>query len=197
MKNQGHENAVMELIDRCAAGDDSAKDLFVQRYQHIVNSVVNGFCKHKTEEFDAVHDVWGKLFDNNAMILQKYQINPDAKFTTWLHAVVINLTRDHLKKRSNNKLDGFVEEEFLERINDIRTPPHSKAIKNILFNEIEKQLNENDKLLLKCLREDVDPDRMLEIMEIDDVKKIYKMKEKLIIKIRKFIAEMNWKDSSI
>lgn len=84
---------------------DAAWDLFVQRYRRLIFSAI----RHYAQDYDDVMDIFARvceaLREDDLRRLRSYTEQPrhHAKFTTWLVAVVRNLTVDWFRHRDGRR----------------------------------------------------------------------------------------------
>ena len=84
------------------AGDrETAWDLFIGRYRRLVFSAIRHYARDYDDVMDVFAHVCAALRDNDFARLRRYLAEPDhrAKFSTWLVAVVRNLTIDWFRHR--------------------------------------------------------------------------------------------------
>jgi len=107
---------------------DPAWDLFLARYRRLVFAAI----RHYAQDYDDVMDVFARvceaLRDDNLRRLRSYLAEEDhrATFSTWLVAVVRNLTIDWLRHRDGRHRLSAVAE---------RLPPLQRCIFNHVFLE--------------------------------------------------------------
>lgn len=84
---------------------DAAWDLFIQRYRRLIFAAI----RHYAQDYDDVMDIFARvceaLREDDLRRLRSYMDAPDrrAKFTTWLVAVVRNLTVDWFRHRDGRR----------------------------------------------------------------------------------------------
>jgi RNA polymerase sigma-70 factor, ECF subfamily len=81
------------LVARHLAGDPGAFDELVRRHRDRAWSVAMRTLGDPTEAADAVQDAFVSAFRNAG------QFRSEAKFTTWLHRIVVNACLDALRRR--------------------------------------------------------------------------------------------------
>jgi RNA polymerase sigma-70 factor (ECF subfamily) len=84
-----------ELIDRCRRGDRSAFDSLVESYQ---NRIFN-FCFMQLGSSDDAADAAQESFVRAWRFIAKFR--HDCTFSTWLHRIAINVTRDTHGRRTS------------------------------------------------------------------------------------------------
>lgn len=86
-------NQDSELVKRVQAGDKTAFDLLVRKYQHKIMNLISRFVK----DADEVQDVSQEAF------IKAYRALPgfrgDSAFYTWLYRIAINTAKNHLVSR--------------------------------------------------------------------------------------------------
>jgi RNA polymerase sigma factor (sigma-70 family) len=87
------------------AGDDWAWDLFIGRYRRLVLATIRRTVGDDEWAMDAFADVCARLAADRLARLRQYERRsaPRARFSTWLVAVVHNLTVDWLRERNGRR----------------------------------------------------------------------------------------------
>ncbi len=83
----------LELVEALAGGDESALTGLMDRYEQ---PIFHFICRHVSNDADArelAQEVFVRLFFNVA------KFKPEARFSTWLYQIALNLCRDHVKSR--------------------------------------------------------------------------------------------------
>ena len=83
----------LTLVEALAGGDESALTGLMDRYEE---PIFHFICRHVFNDEDArelAQEVFVRLFFN----VRKFK--PEARFSTWLFQVALNLCRDHVKSR--------------------------------------------------------------------------------------------------
>lgn len=95
---QQHNRDEQQLIAACKRGDSAAFEGLVLRYQHMAFNVALRMCGNYHDAADIVQDAflaaWSRIAD----------FRGDALFSTWLTAIVVNLTRTRIKQRAVSEL---------------------------------------------------------------------------------------------
>ncbi len=95
-----------------AGRPDAAWDLFLDRYRRLVFAAI----RHYAQDYDDVMDVFARVCDalreDDLRRLRSYTAQPDhrARFSTWLVAVVRNLTVDWFRHRDGRRRLSVVAE---------------------------------------------------------------------------------------
>ncbi len=132
----GEDQLDLDLVKRVQAGDNSAFDLLVRKYQHRIGAVVYRFVPDHAESQDITQDAF----------IRAYRALPnfrgDAQFYTWLYRIAVNTAKNHLvaTKRRPPTADVDVQDaEHLAgagRLHDHDTPEHQ-----LLRQEIEQTVS--------------------------------------------------------
>ena len=80
------------LISRAQSGDVHAFGELIDRHQRSVYGIVSRMVVSKDEVEDLVQDIFVAAYDS----IRKFR--GDAKFSTWLHAIAVNMTLKRLQK---------------------------------------------------------------------------------------------------
>lgn len=93
-----------ELLVRFAAGDQSAARVLAERHTGRVLAVATRMLNNPTEAEDVAQEAMLRAWKNAA------DWRPgEAKFSTWLHKVAVNLCYDRLRKRRTKPLEDAPE----------------------------------------------------------------------------------------
>src|SRR4051812_44588429 len=83
----------LALVKALVGGDDSALDEFIARYQERIFQFVYRHVFNEADARELAQEVFVRLYFN----IRKFK--PEAKFSTWLYQIALNLCRDHAKSR--------------------------------------------------------------------------------------------------
>lgn len=83
-----------ELVKRVQAGDTSAFDLLVQKYQHKVINLVGRFVSDQAECQDIAQDAFIKAYRAIG------SFRGESQFYTWLYRIAANTAKNHLASRA-------------------------------------------------------------------------------------------------
>lgn len=93
-----------DILKRCLAGDDGARDAFVEQYAGVVWAAVqhvvapNGPADAAVDAADITQDVFLRLFRDDSRVLRSF--DPDrASLITWLTVVARNAALDAVRRR--------------------------------------------------------------------------------------------------
>ena len=95
--SRGADDPDLELAEALAGGDESALDALMARYEQPIFHFIHRHIFHEEDARDIAQEVFVRLYFNIA----KFQ--PEAKFSTWLYQIALNLCRDHIKSRSTRQ----------------------------------------------------------------------------------------------
>jgi RNA polymerase sigma-70 factor (ECF subfamily) len=87
----------LELVEALGRGEECALTALMGRYQE---PVFHFICRHVANHEDArelTQEVFVRLYFN----VRRFK--PDAKFSTWLYQIALNLGRDHVKSRRSRQ----------------------------------------------------------------------------------------------
>ena len=135
----------VELIERYFAGDTSAFDEIMIRYERQIYRVCYRFVEHREEAMDLAQDVFVKAFEHLPTFRR------ESTLKTWLYRIAINHCLNHVKKHSqefvqvteftsSTKSSAQAELEHQEQRQRFRRlvkrlPPKQKAILELRVNE--------------------------------------------------------------
>ncbi len=84
----------LELVNALSGGDESALDKLMARYAEPIFRFIYRNISNEADARELVQEVFVRLYFN----IKKFK--PDAKFSTWLYQIALNLCRDRAKSRS-------------------------------------------------------------------------------------------------
>jgi RNA polymerase sigma-70 factor (ECF subfamily) len=85
------------LVERAKAGDSAAFEELIDFYQHKVLSTSWSMLGNREDALDAAQEVFLRV--------HKYLsgFRADQDFAAWLYRIVVNVCRDHIRKRGNRR----------------------------------------------------------------------------------------------
>ena len=120
-----------ELIGRFRAGDSSAFDEIVARYERRVFAIALRICRHHEDARDVTQDV----FVTALRSLSAFR--GEAQLATWLHRVTVNAALDLVRRRGRREGPG------LDEVGDrpaSESGPESAAIESVRAREVHLAL---------------------------------------------------------
>jgi len=104
----------LELVGRCASGDEDAWDRLIRDYGRLIYCIAGGYAKRRQEIDDIFIFVVEKLWKNNAGKLTAW--SGKSRFSGYLSAVVSNLCADYLRQRIYKERERYqpLDEERME-----------------------------------------------------------------------------------
>src|SRR5678810_248744 len=84
------DDSDQQLVERVQAGDKSAFDLLVRKYQHRVLKLVSRFVSDASEAEDVAQEAFLKAYRALA------SFRGDSAFYTWLYRIAINTAKNYL-----------------------------------------------------------------------------------------------------
>ena len=138
---QTHRELDAILVERVQAGDKTAFDTLVLKYQNRVVQLANRFVKDPSE----AQDVGQEAFIRAYRALPRFK--GDSAFYTWLHRIVINVAMNHLISRPYRILSSKVDLEVAERNPDVwalqsMEGPEALLINDEIINKIQQTMDE-------------------------------------------------------
>jgi RNA polymerase sigma-70 factor (ECF subfamily) len=99
-----------ELVKRVQAGDTTAFDVLVLKYQHKVGKIVSRYIRDQAEVLDVSQEAFLKAY--RAI----HNFRGDSAFYTWLYRISINTAKNHLvaqsRRPSSEGFDNVEAEQF-------------------------------------------------------------------------------------
>jgi RNA polymerase sigma-70 factor (ECF subfamily) len=84
-----------ELVEACLAGDVAAFDVLVGRWQRKIRGAVYRVVGSEEEAQDVCQEAFLKAYRSLA------GFKKEARFSSWLYQIALNLSRDRLRRRKN------------------------------------------------------------------------------------------------
>lgn len=144
----GDDQLDLELVKRVQAGDNSAFDLLVRKYQHRIGAVVYRFVPDHAESQDVTQEAFIRAY--RAM----GNFRGDSQFYTWLYRIAVNTAKNHLVATRRRPPTADIAAEDAEhhagagRLHDHDTPEHQ-----LLRQEIERSVSDTVAGLPEDLRQ--------------------------------------------
>jgi RNA polymerase sigma-70 factor (ECF subfamily) len=136
----GNTNADAELVERYLAGDMTAFDELMIRYERQIYRVCYRFVENREDAMDLAQEVFIKAFEHLA------GFRKESSLKTWLYRVAMNHCINHVKKQSHE----FVE--VTENIGSVRASVQSQLEEREQrehFRRLVKQLPPKQKAILE------------------------------------------------
>jgi RNA polymerase sigma-70 factor, ECF subfamily len=133
----GENELDLELVKRVQAGDNSAFNVLVQKYQHRIGAVIGRFVHDYAESQDIAQETFIRAY----RAINSFR--GDAQFYTWLYRIAVNTAKNHLVSMKRRPPTSDVEAEDAEhfdgahRMHDSDTPEHE-----LLREEIARTVSE-------------------------------------------------------
>ena len=144
----GDDHLDLDLVKRVQAGDNSAFDLLVRKYQHRIGALVYRFVPDHAESQDVTQEAFIRAY--RAM----GNFRADSQFYTWLYRIAVNTAKNHLVAMKRRPPTADIAAEDAEhhagagRLHDHDTPEHQ-----LLRQEIEQSVTDTVAGLPEDLRQ--------------------------------------------
>ena len=112
----------LELVQALAGGDEAALTGLMDRYEEPIFHFVHRHVLNNEDARELAQEVFVRLFFNAA------KFKPEAKFSTWLYQIALNLCRDHVKSRRTRQ--AAQTDSLTEREDDEEHPAGDVAVEN-------------------------------------------------------------------
>lgn len=121
------------LVERTVRGDTRAYDELVSRWQRVIYNLVYRMLGREHEAEEVCQDAF------TAAYLNLKNFRGDAKFSSWLYRIAINLSTSHLRKRQRVVIESLeeiqekgrgVEAEVFHRHSSAQSSIESRAIEH-------------------------------------------------------------------
>jgi RNA polymerase sigma-70 factor (ECF subfamily) len=121
MQEKGKEYVLSEtedelLVKQALRGRSGSYDTLVKRYQSIVYATSYRFVQNREDALDIAQEVFLKAYRS----LDKWR--PTGRFKSWLLRIAVNMSIDHLRRRSRKP--RFVETEELRQVGQEAVKEH-------------------------------------------------------------------------
>jgi len=117
------DDSDQQLVERVQAGDKTAFDLLVRKYQHKVVKLVTRYLRNPADAEDVAQEAFIKAY--RAMP----QFRGDSAFYTWLYRIAINTAKNAIVSRDRNPVEFDLDMQAIEesqsmqaRLADTTTP---------------------------------------------------------------------------
>ncbi len=132
----GEDQLDLDLVKRVQAGDNSAFDLLVRKYQHRIGALVYRFVPDHAESQDVTQEAFIRAYRAIG------NFRADSQFYTWLYRIAVNTAKNHLVAAKRRPPTADIAAEDAEhhagagRLHDHDTPEHQ-----LLRQEIEQTVS--------------------------------------------------------
>lgn len=97
MSDDNPVSADQQLVERVQAGDKTAFDLLVRKYQHKIVGLISRYIYDHHEAMDVAQEAFIKAY----RALPRFR--GDSAFYTWLYRIAINTAKNHLVARGRRR----------------------------------------------------------------------------------------------
>ena len=129
----GSEELDSELVRRAQAGDKTAFDLLVRKYQQKVINLVSRFVQDPSEALDVAQETFIKAY----RALNNFR--GDSQFYTWIYRIAANTAKNHLASRARKSPTWSVDVEDAEHFAGENGLKEYDNPENLLLTEEIKQ----------------------------------------------------------
>ena len=99
MRENGETDADAEIVSLCKKGDVGAFEVLVNRHQKRMTNIAYRMLGNYDEACEVVQDAFISAYRSIKNFKEK------ARFSTWLYSIVINLSKNRLRKMVNERGD--------------------------------------------------------------------------------------------
>ncbi|MFY7910265.1 MAG: RNA polymerase sigma factor [Emticicia sp.] len=92
-----NSNSLMEVVEDCLKGKESAMKKFYEHFHGFALSVCMGYCENRDDALEIMNDGFLKVFKSLDKIENIERIKP------WLRRIMINVAIDHFRKNIKNQ----------------------------------------------------------------------------------------------
>ena len=125
MSNNSQKATDQILVERVQAGDKTAFDLLVKRYQHKVIGLIGRYVQDHAEALDVAQETFIKAY----RALDSFR--GESAFYTWLYRIATNTAKNYLVTRSRRPpgtdvdIDDVLQAESESELREIETPENN------------------------------------------------------------------------
>ena len=96
------------LVERARGGDEGAFTALVQRHQDRAFAVAYRLVRQREDALDIAQEAFVRAYQSLA------GFKGEARFSTWLHRIVVNLALDHLRRQAHRDAGEYQDRRGLE-----------------------------------------------------------------------------------
>lgn len=136
----GGNQTDLELVKRVQAGDKSAFDILVLKYQQKVINLVNRYVHDPHLSMDVAQEAFIKAYRGLA------NFRGDSAFYTWLYRIAINTAKNHLVSKNRRMPDSDIDAQEAEQygsadaLREFATPEH-ELLKDEIHETVMSAIN--------------------------------------------------------
>src|SRR3984957_20365990 len=138
------------LVRRAQAGDESAFQEIVERYQSKVFSIIHGIVRQRNDVEDIAQQVFTKIYFS----MRNFDFR--SSLITWVYKITVNECFDYLRKRKVRKLvyESDLSEDEVRRVentepaNDRQSPADSDLARRDYVLKLLSRVSEEERSLL-------------------------------------------------
>ncbi len=127
--NVAIETTDAELVKLVQAGDRSAFDILVQKYQNKIIHLVGRYVKDPNTALDVAQESFVKAYRGMA------SFRGDSAFYTWLYRIAINTAKNHLVANSRRKPGTEIDPDDAEQFGDFDALRETSTPERVLLSE--------------------------------------------------------------
>ncbi|HHW4680816.1 MAG TPA: RNA polymerase sigma factor RpoE [Xylella taiwanensis] len=187
----------LELVRRVQSGEHTAFDALVRKYQHRVIALIGRYIADWSECQDVAQETFVRAYRAIG------SFRGDAQFSTWLHRIAVNTSKNHLAARNRARPTDDIEIEEAEQFNhtthlsDTNTPERElmrQELEQIVMNAVQALPEEFKTALTLCEAEGLSYEEIAQRMDcpIGTVRsRIFRAREAIDVELRPFLEINN------
>lgn len=126
-----------KLVERTLAGDQSAFEELVERYQSRLFALARQYTRNAVDVEDIVQDAFLKAFS------KLHTFDHRASFYTWIYRIATNTILDGLKRRGRSPIQSVEDPELVGDMAPINAPSPSTELEANEVSEITREVLEH------------------------------------------------------
>lgn len=125
MTSSSQKDTDQILVERVQAGDKSAFDLLVKRYQHKIIGLIGRYVQDPSDALDVAQDTFIKAYK----AIDSFR--GESAFYTWLYRIATNTAKNYLVTKNRRPpgtdidIDDVLQAESESELRDIETPENN------------------------------------------------------------------------
>ncbi|MGM0378451.1 MAG: RNA polymerase sigma factor [Bacillota bacterium] len=155
----------IKLIKKASNGDIKAFEQLIKKYQKYAYNISLKYMKDTQDAQDVTQDALIKIYKN----LNNFNMN--SKFSTWLYRIVVNTSKDALKKRNKKQDEIDIDSEYENsRLQDLKYEPLKEMENKVLKKKLEDAIDILDlkyrEVIILCDQKDFSYEEISKILDI-------------------------------
>ncbi len=192
-----------ELLEQCIKGGPESRNVFVEKYARLIYACVHETLRQNCSGFisedieDIFNDILLSFFRDDCKKLRQFRGDNNCTVASWLRIIAINTTRNFItRNRTFISLEDAPGDgpAHIDRMSSHEPSALEQLMDSeeiMLFRELLKELNSDDRLVLKYYyKSDISPEEIAKIMNIT-VNTVYSKISRTKKKLKEILENKN------